>query len=241
MKYNIKLPASNDREIKILNFSGTNPVTNVVLGVNSLYFTKNNEPWFPVMGEFHFSRYPEQFWKEEILKMKAGGIEIIATYIFWIHHEEEKNVWDWSKERYLRKFIEICAECDVYCLLRLGPWNHGEVRNGGFPDWLVEAGIELRSDDTKYLGYVNKFYTEIFNHAKGLLFKDGGPVIGVQIENEYAHCGGFGGEKGMQHMRSLTQMAKEIGFIVPYYTSTGWGGALIADNLPVMGAYADAP
>src|SRR5262252_11249986 len=58
------------------------------IGVNSQYLTKDGKTWLPVMGEFHYSRYPDQYWEEELLKMKAGGVEIVATYVFWIHHEE---------------------------------------------------------------------------------------------------------------------------------------------------------
>lgn len=66
--------------------------------------------------------------------------------------------------------------------------------------------------------------------------KDGGPVIGIQIENEYGHVGGLQGPEGEAHIRTLTAMAKEIGFDVPLYTATGWGGACIGDLLPVMAA-----
>lgn len=241
MTYTIKLPKTSHEQPEKLPFEGINPKTGEKLGINRQYFTKNDRPWYPIMGEFHFSRFNENYWEEEILKMKAGGIQIIATYIFWIHHEEIEGVYDWTGQRHLRRFIELCEKCGVYAFLRLGPWNHGECRNGGFPDWLVEKDFEKRSDNDGYLAKVTEFYTEIFQQAQGLLFKDGGPVIGIQIENEYGHCGGFTGEKGMQHMRTLTRLAKEIGFEVPYYTATGWGGALIGDNLPVMGAYADAP
>src|ERR1039458_4134511 len=67
-----------------------------VLDVNSRYLTLDGEPWLPVMGEFHFSRYPESKWEEEILKMKAAGVNIVATYVIWIHHEEIEGQFDWS-------------------------------------------------------------------------------------------------------------------------------------------------
>jgi len=243
MKYLIKPPAGETIQPKELNFKGTNPATGEQLGTTTNYFTKDNKPWFPIMGEFHFARFPEDYWEEEILKMKAGGIQIVATYIFWIHHEEIEGVFEWENHRNLRRFIELCQKCGVYALLRVGPWCHGECRNGGFPDWLVEKDFELRSDNEGYLDKVRILFSQIFQQAEGLLYKDGGPVMGRQIENEYGHCGGFTGEKGLSHMRTLTRMVKEVGFHVPYYTATGWGGAVVAEgeNLPVMGAYADAP
>src|ERR1700694_4629431 len=78
-----------------------------VLSANSRYLTRDGKPWFPVMGEFHFSRYPETGWEKEILKMKAGGIQVISTYIFWIHHEEIEGQFDWTGQRDVRRFVDL--------------------------------------------------------------------------------------------------------------------------------------
>lgn len=94
----------------------------------------NGQPMLPVMGEFHYARFPETEWRKELLKMKAGGINIIASYIFWIHHEEIEGKYNWEGRRNLRKFIELCRELDLMFVLRIGPWCHGEARNGGFPE-----------------------------------------------------------------------------------------------------------
>ena len=109
------------------------------------------------MGEFHFSRYPENEWREELLKMKAGGIDIVSTYVFWIHHEEVEGQFDWSGSRNLRRFIQTCQEVGLKVFVRCGPWDHGEVRNGGFPDWLLKKGWKLRSNDTNYLNEGENF------------------------------------------------------------------------------------
>ena len=95
---------------------------------------KDGKRWFPVMGEIHFSRCPRQFWKESLMKMKAGGVDIVSTYVFWIHHEEIEGEYDWTGNRDLHAFIKAASECGVKILLRIGPWSHGEARNGGFPD-----------------------------------------------------------------------------------------------------------
>lgn len=210
-------------------------------GYNSSYLTKDNEPWFPVMGEMHYSRYPKRYWKESLYKMKAGGVDVVSTYTIWIHHEEIENEYDFSGDRDLRAFVQTCQECGLYLFLRIGPWVHGEVRNGGFPDWLLQKGYELRSNDAGYLEEVRKYYNKLFQQVKGLLIKDGGPIIGIQIENELGHCGGSWGEAGEEHMRTLHRMAVEAGFEVPYYTATGWGGAVTGGLLPVMGGYCEAP
>ena len=193
------------------------------------------------MGEIHYSRYPKEYWKESIYKMRAGGVEVVSSYVIWIHHEEIEEEYDFTGNRDLRGFVETLKECKVKMLLRIGPWCHGEVRNGGFPDWLLKKNWKLRTNDLDYLEEVKKFYFQVYTQVDGLLHKDGGPIIGVQIENEYGHVGGLKGEEGEQHMRTLARLAKEVGFDVPIYTATGWGGAVTGGLLPVMGGYCDAP
>ncbi len=215
-----------------------------VIGATAHYLLRNGRPWYPVMGEFHYSRYPAAEWETELRKMKAGGVGIVATYVFWIHHEEERGVWRTDGNLDLRRFLTLCQETGLEVLLRIGPWAHGECRNGGFPDWLQhDASIEKRTDDPAYLALVQELFAHIYEAAKGLLLRDDGPVIGVQLENEYGHCGGESGGKGLVHMRTLKRLAQEAGFLVPLYTATGWGGGNVVDGemLPVMGGYADAP
>lgn len=204
------------------------------------FLTKNGQAWFPIMGEFHYSRYPKELWRESLLKMKAGGVNIVSSYVIWIHHEEEKGAWDWSGQKDLRAFVRQIKECGLYMILRIGPWSHAEVRNGGFPDWL-QHNYNVRTNDAAYLEQVRRFYGKIFEQVSGLQLKDGGPIIGVQIENEFGHCGGLTGEEGERHMKALQAMAREVGFDVPLWTATGWGGAVTAGMLPVMGGYVDAP
>src|ERR1035441_6564100 len=82
--------------------------------------------------------------------------------------------FDWSGSRNLRRFIQTCQEAGLKAFVRCGPWDHGEVRNGGFPDWLLKKGWELRSNDTNYLNKTKIFYGEIARQLNGLLWKNGG-------------------------------------------------------------------
>ncbi len=209
------------------------------LGVNSRYLLRNGEPWFPVMGEFQFSRYPEAEWEDEILKMKAGGVQIISTYVFWIHIEEIEGQFDWTGQRSLRRFVELCRKHEMYVWVRIGPWDHGECRNGGFPDWLLNKGCPTRQINPVYLHYVSLLYDQIGDQLRGLLWRDGGPVIGVQLENEY-HERGPG--KGAEYILALKKLALQAGLNVPFFTITGWDDAVIPSSgvLPVFGGYEDA-
>lgn len=203
---------------------------------------KGEKRWFPIMGEIHYSRYPDSGWKEALLKMKEGGVDIVSSYVIWIHHEEIENQFEWTGWRNLRKFVQTIKECGLSMILRIGPWSHAEVRHGGFPDWLLAKCPDARNtNDEKYFAEVEKFYKAIYEQVKSLLLKDGGPIIGVQIENEFGHCGGLTGDAGEAHMKRLEKMARETGFDVPLYTATGWGGAVTAGLLPVMGGYCEAP
>ena len=169
-----------------LNLGGSNLLGNSI-SFNNYYMLVDDKPYIPITGEFHYSRYPNKYWDESIKKMKAGGINTIATYVFWIMHEEEEGVFEWTGDYNLRKFIELCKANDIYAIVRIGPFCHGEIRNGGLPDWLLGKALTIRSNDELYLSYVDRFYKEIGKQLEGLLFKDGGPVIGIQIENEYQH------------------------------------------------------
>lgn len=210
------------------------------IGLNSRYLTMDGRPWLPVAGEFHFSRVPRAEWEEQLIKMKDSGVNIVATYIIWIHHEEKRGEFDWQGQKDLRAFAELCQKHGLYLEPRVGPWAHAEVRNGGLPDW-VASMPRIRENDPAYLDAVRSFYAQIATQLKGLMWKDGGPVISMQLENEYAKRGTGAGE---EHIRTLKQMAREVGFDVPLYVVTGWDQAVVPrpEVLPVYGGgYPDAP
>jgi hypothetical protein len=204
-------------------------------GANARYLTLDGRPFFPVMGEFHYSRYPADEWEEELLKMKAGGISVVASYVFWIHHEETEGRFDWSGRRDLRRFVELCGRHGLYAWVRIGPWSHGEARNGGFPDWLLKVG-PTRADSPAYLERVRRLFGEIGRQLRGLSWADGGPIVGVQIENEYHPRSG-----GVDHMQTLRGLAQAAGILAPYVSATGWDNAVVptVGFLPVFGGYTD--
>ena len=169
-----------------LKLGGSNP-SGERIEVNSYYMSIGGKPVIPVMGEFHYSRYPECQWEEEILKMKAGGVTVVPTYVFWSIHEEQEGVFNWTGNRNLRKFLQLCQKHGMWTVVRIGPFCHGEIRNGGLPDWLFAKPLEIRSNDVNYLKYVKRFYEEIGRQLDGLYYKDGGTIIGTQIENEHQH------------------------------------------------------
>ena len=220
-----------------MRMGGANPQGEAI-DINSRYITRGGKPVIPVMGEYHFSRDSRENWPRELAKMKAGGVNVAAAYVLWIYHEEIEGEFDFSGDLDLRAFVLECAAQGLDVMLRIGPWAHGECRNGGFPDWLQHSGIPLRCNDPRYMRRVRVWYEKIYEQVAGLFYRDGGPVIGIQFENELVD--------DAEHLLALKQMALEIGYDAPLYTATGWNsryGAKIPvdEMLPVFAGYVDAP
>lgn len=204
------------------------------IGVTSRWLTRGGRPWFPVSGEFHYSRYPAAEWEEELLKMKAGGVSAVASYVIWIHHEEVEGRVRFDGHLDLRRFAELCARHGLDFIPRIGPWSHAEVRGGGLPDWLLARDCTPRTDDPAYLEPVRGWFAAIAEQLRGLDRAHGGPVIAIQIENELYDQPG--------HLLTLKRMAQEAGLSAPLWTSTAWGGVqLPGDELfPLYGGYPEA-
>ena len=189
----------------------------------------------PVMGEIHYSRVPQDEWQREVRKMREGGVTIIATYVFWSHIEEQEGIFRWDGQRNLRRFLEVCKAEQMPVVLRLGPFCHGEVRNGGIPDWVFTKGCKLREQNPVFLSLAEKLYRQIFTQVQGLQWKDGGPVIAAQFDNEYRGRG--------EYLMALKKIALSIGFDLPFYTRTGWPELRTpvpyGEMLPLYGDYAD--
>lgn len=218
------------KEIKLLPMQGSNPDGHS-LGVNNQYFLKDGKPWFPLMGELHYNRVPPEEWAEEVRKMKNGGLSIVATYIFWNEHERTQGVWDWTGNRDLRRFIGICRENGMYVWLRIGPWSHGEQLHGGFPEWIQQMKGRRRNDPD-YLAASKILFDHIGKQTKGLFFKDGGPVIGTQLENEYA-------SGDITHISELKKMALAAKITPVYWSVTA--NTVFDDSktevIPLQGSY----
>lgn len=200
-------------------------------GVNTQYFTKDAVPFLIIAGEFHFSRCPRARWKSTLLKMRSCGINAVSTYVFWNYHEEHKGKFDFSGDKDISAFLGICREIQMPCILRIGPWCHGEVVCGGFPK-RIQRMPGKRSDNPRYLRAVRDFWQGLYGEIAPFL--DGETIIGLQLENEYTGK--------TEHIRTLRTIAEEIGYRVPFFTMTAWPSARPdPEFLPMMGGYPDAP
>ena len=214
-----------------LKMGGRNAAGETV-DTNSLYFTKAGVPWIGVMGEYHYCRDDRDNWRFELDKMKAGGISIVSTYVFWIYHEEEEGIFDFSGNKDIKAFFKYARETGLEICLRLGPWVNAECRNGGFPDWLLKKACEKRSNHPKYLRLVERYWRRLYEEVKDI------PLLAIQIENELVDR--------PEHILALKELATAIGFRAPLFTATGWngsGGAKLPldEVIPVFGGYPEAP
>ncbi len=199
------------------------------LTVTNRYLMRGGKPLIPVMGEMHYSRVPIHRWRETLVKMKEGGIDVVASYVFWIHHEETCGTFDFSGNRDLRRFVLLCREVGLDFCLRIGPWAHGECRNGGFPDWLLAiSGGSLRTEHEPYAFYMRRFLDKVAEQVRGLA------LFGIQIENEMTDRPGY--------LEAVRRYVLELGLRAPLFTATAWGNADLPDTLlPVFGGYPEAP
>ena len=228
--YELDASSIAPKNIIALPFEGRSP-SNEKLSVNNFYFEKNDKPWFPLMGEMHYNRVLPEDWEEGLIKMKNGGLNIVAVYVFWNEHETDKGVWDWNEKRDLRKFVEIAAKNGLYIWLRIGPWAHGEQLHGGHPGWINNMKGK-RSNNAEYIAAGARLFEQIGQQTAGLYFKDGGPIIGVQLENEFAT-----GEA--EHISSLKQIALNAGILPVYWSVTA--NTVFDDSklevIPLQGSY----
>ncbi|XP_031489173.1 beta-galactosidase 17 isoform X1 [Nymphaea colorata] len=182
-------------------------------------FWKDNEPFQIIGGDVHYFRIPPEYWEDRLLKAKAMGLNTIQTYIPWNLHEPQPHQFVFDGIANIEAFLNLAYRLGFLVMLRAGPYICAEWDLGGFPLWLlnVEPPIRLRSSDHAYLVFVEKWWSMLLPKIVPLLYNNGGPVIMVQIENEY---GSFGDDKSYLH--SLVKLARQhVGDDVILYTTDG--------------------
>lgn len=196
------------------------------------YVELDGRPSIPISGELHYSRVPREQWEHRLRVMKASGITIVSSYLIWIHHEEERGQLRFDGNRDVAAFVDLAERIGLDVIIRIGPWSHAEVRNGGLPDWVQHFGGQIRSNDPGYLELARGWYEAI---GAELANRCGphSPIVGIQIENELYNR--------PEHLVTLKQMARDSGLTAPIWTATGWGHAQLPDGevLPVFGGYGD--
>lgn len=153
-------------------------------------FMLDGKPFVVKAAELHYPRIPKPYWEHRIKMCKALGMNTICLYVFWNFHEESPGEYDFTGQRDIREFIRLCAANDMKVILRPGPYVCAEWEMGGLPWWLLrKEDIRLRELDPEFIKPVDAFMEQVAKQTEGLLDADGGPIIMVQVENEYGSYG----------------------------------------------------
>lgn len=193
-------------------------------------FLKNGQPFRYVSGSIHYFRVPQPYWQDRLHKMRLGGLNAIQTYVEWSSHEPSPGHYDFEGQNNLVEFINLAQKEDLLVILRVGPYICAERDMGGFPYWLLRTpNIKLRTSDPTYLTPVDRWLEILLPKIRPLLYENGGPIIMVQIENEY---GSYGCDLNYtSHLRD--KFREMLGHQVVLFTTDGNGdGYLRCGRIP---------
>ena len=181
-------------------------------------FLLDGKPFQIISGEMHPARIPREYWKQRIEMAKAMGCNTIAVYIFWNYQETSPGVFDFTSTNHnIAEFIKICKEENMWVLLRPGPYVCAEWDFGGLPSYLLKIpDIKIRCMDERYMSAVTRYINRLSKEITPLLCTHGGPILMVQIENEY---GSYGNDRN--YIAALKKLWVNNGVNVPFYTADG--------------------
>lgn len=180
-------------------------------------FYLDGKPFRVISGSIHYFRVVPEYWRDRLEKLKAMGCNTVETYIAWNVHEPQKGVFDFGGRHDLVKFVRMAEELGLYVILRPSPYICAEWEFGGLPAWLLqEDGMRLRACYGPFLRHVREYYDKLFPLITPLQVTEGGPVIMMQVENEYGYYG-----DDTCYMETMRDMMLERGVTVPLITSDG--------------------
>ncbi|MBA2250602.1 MAG: beta-galactosidase [Chitinophagaceae bacterium] len=213
MKITIPL---NGQNVSAASKKNPAAIHNFVLGRND--FLLDGKPFQIISGELHPARIPREYWRQRIRMVKAMGCNAIAVYVFWNYHELREGIFDFKSEnRDIAAFINICREEKMWVLLRPGPYVCAEWDFGGLPSYLLKIpDIKIRCMDARYMLAVTRYINHLSKEIVSLQCINGGPILMVQIENEY---GSYGNDK--IYLETLRKLWLQNGIRIPFYTADG--------------------
>ena len=153
-------------------------------------FLLNGKPFVVKAAEIHYPRIPKPYWEHRIKMCKALGMNTVCIYIFWNIHEQREGEFDFTGNCDVAEFCRLAQKNGMYVIVRPGPYVCAEWEMGGLPWWLLKKkDIRLRERDPYFMERVKMFEQKVGEQLAGLTIQNGGPIIMVQVENEYGSYG----------------------------------------------------
>ncbi len=187
-----------------------------VLGTGD--FLLNGKPFQIISGEIHPARVPAEYWRHRIEMAKAMGCNTVSAYLFWNHHESTEGIYDFrTGNRNISRFITIAAEEGMWVIIRPGPYVCAEWEFGGIPPYLLRhPDIKIRCMDPVYMKAAERYISRLADVLRPHLVTNGGPILMIQIENEY---GSYGNDRN--YLFALRAIWEKSGIDVPFFTGDG--------------------
>jgi beta-galactosidase len=203
----------------VLSFAATAPV----FRFQGREFVLNGKPFRIMAGEIHFQRIPREYWADRLIKARAAGLNTVCTYIFWNAVELEPGQFDFTGQNDLAAFMRTAQRAGLWVVLRAGPYACAEWDFGGLPAWLLRTpDIKVRCSDPRYLAACERYIRRVAEEVRDLQVRNGGPLLMVQIENEY---GSFGDDRS--YTAALKKMWEDAGIEGPFDTADGASPAML--------------
>lgn len=191
-------------------------------------FLLNGQPFKIMSGTIHYFRIRPDEWYHSLYNLKALGFNTVETYIPWNLHESSEGIFDFNGNLDIQKFVHLAESLNLFVILRPSPYICAEWEFGGLPAWLLnDYEMRIRSSDSLFMSKATNYYEELFKEITPLQIDQGGPVIMMQLENEY---GSYGEDK--EYLVLLYNLMIENQVTVPLFTSDGsWNEAQVAGML----------
>ncbi|MEQ7215871.1 beta-galactosidase family protein [Enterococcus asini] len=192
-------------------------------------FYLDDQPFKIISGSIHYFRVVPEYWRDRLEKLRLMGCNTVETYVPWNLHEPQEGQFHFEKGLDLRHFIEIAQEVGLYVILRPAPYICAEWEFGGLPYWLLQdPKMKLRFSYPNFMAKIQRYFAQLLPQVTDLQIQSGGPIILMQVENEY---GGYGNDKA--YLRQMAQLMRDNGVTVPLVTSDGpWHDMLDNGSIP---------
>ena len=195
-------------------------------------FRLDGKPFQIISGEMHYARIPREYWRSRLKMARAMGLNTITTYVFWNVHEAKQGQYDFSGNSDIAEFIREAKQEGLYVILRPGPYACAEWEFGGYPAWLLkDPEMKVRSRDAKFLAAARSWLMHLGKEVAPLQIGNGGPIIAVQVENEY---GSYGDDH--EYMEDVHKILVEAGFTKSQLYTADGADVLTRGSLPELPA-----